>query len=59
MKKLEFTKKLKRDTPLTVRLPKDTVDKLREIAEKNEVSQADVIEQLIATAYRELGLKKK
>lgn len=59
MDKLGFNKRPKRDTPLTVRLPKATVDRLREIAYKHEVSQADVIEKLIETAYRDLGSKRK
>jgi hypothetical protein len=50
---LEFQKK-RRDTPLTVRLAKETIGKLKEIAAKHDVSQADVIERLIETGYEEL-----
>ncbi len=59
MSKLEFQKKEKRNTALTVRLPEDTVDKLREIAEKHDVSQADVIKKLIENAHAELKPKRK
>jgi len=60
MKMLEFEKK-KRDTPLTVRLTKDTVIKLKQITEKHNVSQADVIERLIDSGYEEMtkGKSKK
>ena len=47
MKQLKITKKPKRDTPLTVRLPKTTVEKLQKYADKNSLSQADIIEHLI------------
>ena len=50
---LEF-RKTRRDTPLTVRLTKEAVAKLKEIAEKHEVSQADVIERLIESGYCEM-----
>ena len=58
MAKLDLKMRLKRDTPLTVRLPKASVDKLRKIAEKHGVSQADVVEQLIENAHEELGRKR-
>ena len=50
---LEF-RKTRRNTPLTVRLTKETVAMLKEIAEKHEVSQADVIERLIESGYSEM-----
>jgi|GEM_PF-1988881 len=59
MSKLEFQKKQKRNAALTVRLTESTVDKLREIAEKHGVSQADVIEKLIESAYLEMKQKRK
>ena len=51
--------KPKRDTAITVRLKKETADKLRKIAEKSETSQTDVLEQLIEAEYLEMTKQKK
>ena len=51
MTNLKLLKRPKRDTTLTVRLPKEVVKKLRSLSKKNEVSQADIIELLIEDAY--------
>lgn len=61
MSMLDFQKKTKRDAPLTVRLTKESVNKLKQIAEKHGVSQADVIEKLIESGYAEMmgGKSKK
>lgn len=59
MSKLEIPKKEKRNKALTVRLPEDTVEKLKQIAERHEVSQADVIKALIEKAYSDLKPKRK
>jgi predicted transcriptional regulator len=59
MTKLEFNKKVKRDTAVTVRLTKETFKRLKEIAEIYEVSQADVIEQLIDKAHSSVANKKR
>lgn len=60
MSMLDFQKKPKRDTPLTVRLTKESIGKLKKIAEKHGVSQADVIERLIESGYAEMvGAKPK
>lgn len=48
---LKFEKKVRRDTALTVRLSKKTVEKLKDIADKHGVSQADVLEKLIEAAH--------
>jgi predicted CopG family antitoxin len=57
---LDFDKPEKKDATLTVRIRPSMVEKLNEIKEKYEVSQSDVIEQLIEKAYEEmLGKKKK
>ncbi|MGK5087853.1 ribbon-helix-helix protein, CopG family [Bdellovibrionota bacterium FG-2] len=58
MSLLEFKKK-KRNTPVTVRLTEDTVTKLKAIAEKHDVSQADVIERLIEAGYSEMKTPPK
>ncbi len=44
---LKFEKKQKRDVAITVRLKSTTVKKLKELAKRHAVSQADVIEKLI------------
>ena len=54
---LKFDKR-KRDTPLTVRLMKETVAKLKQIAAKHGVSQADVIERLIDNGHEEMASTK-
>jgi predicted transcriptional regulator len=54
---LKFDKK-KRDTALTVRLNSETVNQLRQLAEKHEVSQADILERLIEIAHADLKKKK-
>lgn len=59
MDDLKFDKKPKRDSPLTVRLPSSVIDKLKEIASKHEVSQADVIEKLIEDAHEKMSSKRK
>jgi len=56
---LDFNKPEKKDTTLTIRIRKSIVDKLNEIKEKHDVSQSDVIEQLIEKAYEEMKAKKK
>ena len=48
--KVTFEKKTKRDAALTVRISADALRKLKALAEKNGVSQADVIEKLILLA---------
>lgn len=51
---LQFPKKEKRNSPLTVRLKETAVKKLKEIASKHCVSQADVLERLIELEYEEM-----
>lgn len=55
---LKFDKKVKRDTPITVRLKAETTKKLKELALKYDVSQADVLEKLIDSAYLDLAKRK-
>jgi predicted transcriptional regulator len=55
---LSFEKKVKRDTAVTLRLKAETVKKLREVAEKYGVSQADVMEKLIEMAHSDLPKRK-
>ena len=50
---LSFDKKEKRDSPLTVRLTKTTVARLKMLAEWHDVSQADIIERLLDAAAKE------
>jgi len=50
---LSFDKKEKRDSPLTVRLTKTTVARLKMLTEWHDVSQADIIERLIEAAAKE------
>ena len=49
----------KRDTAVTVRLPNSVVEQLKEIADKLNCSQSEVIEHLIKTSYPELRVLKK
>jgi len=56
---MQFSKKIKRDSPLTVRLTASTIEKLKAVAEKNQLTQTDVVEQLIESAYDEMKNKKK
>lgn len=46
------TKEL-RDTPISVRLRKSVADKVKEMAEDNDLSVADVLEHIIEIAYNE------
>lgn len=54
MKLLDFPKKEKRDTPLTVRLSESTINKLKAIAKKYKKTQTEVIEHLIEAAHKEM-----
>lgn len=56
---LDFPPKELKNHALTVRLRKGTIDKLRSIAERHEVSQADVVERLITAAFEEMGPEPK
>jgi len=51
---LEFNKKEKRDTAITVRVPESVVEKLKQISKSYEVSQADVLIRLIESAFVEM-----
>lgn len=51
MKKIE--KREIRDASFTVRIRKSTLKKIKELATKNHVSQATVIEQLVNEAFEE------
>lgn len=52
MAKLKFEKKEKRDTALTVRVRPAVLEMLNELKNKYQVSQADIIEQLIENAFQ-------
>ena len=54
----KFVKKELRSAALTVRLRPSTVWKLVKIAKANEISQADVIEQLIEQTFAEMEKKE-
>ncbi len=59
MGKIIFTKKAKRDTPLTVRLTSETIKKLKKISQSNGVSQTHVIERLIEAAYDQSSVSRR
>ncbi len=59
MANLDTLKKQKRDTAVTVRLPKATVDRLKQMADDLNCSQADIIEHLLEAAYAERNGKKR
>lgn len=49
-----------RDTPISVRLRKSVADKVKEMAEDNDLSVADVLEYIIEVAYsKNLSTKDK
>jgi hypothetical protein len=52
-------KKSPRPIAVTVRLSKVTVDNLKKLADKHNMSQADVIEHLITDAIKESNAKEK
>lgn len=52
------TKEL-RDTPISVRLRKSVADKVKEMAEDNDLSVADVLEHIIEVAYNENSAKSE
>ena len=52
-------KKEPRPIPVTVRLSKRAVDSLKELANKNNLSQADVIEYLIQQEIKHSEKKQK
>jgi hypothetical protein len=52
MAKLTFEKKEKRDAALTVRIRPSVVDMLNELKDRHQVSQADIVEKLIESAYQ-------
>lgn len=41
-----------RNKAITVRISEDTADKLKKLAKKNNISQADVLEYLITNAHK-------
>ena len=54
-----FFKKEKRDTALTVRVPKSTLKKLKDFSKKYNFSQSEVIEILINTEWKKDFFKNK
>jgi predicted DNA-binding protein len=58
MKSLLPKKKSKRDKPLTVRLPEETMTQLNRLSQKLGVTKTNLIEHWIKTAYEELKRKK-
>jgi predicted DNA-binding protein len=55
----EDLKKPKRDKPLSIRLPKDCVDQLQQMAKKLGISQSKIVERLIRVAFEEMRKGKK
>lgn len=56
---LDFKKLQDRSSALTIRLKKETIEKLKVITKAKDVSQADAIETWVEMAYEELKSKKK
>lgn len=59
MKNIYFTKKEKRDCPLSIRLPLSAIEKLREISHEYDRSQSEVVEILINQYWKEMTSLKK
>jgi predicted transcriptional regulator len=53
-----FKKKEKRDTPFTVRLPKSVTEKLKQLADATNMSQSEVIEELVRFYEAKTGEKQ-
>ncbi|MGK5088969.1 CopG family transcriptional regulator [Bdellovibrionota bacterium FG-2] len=51
--------KSKRDVPVSFRLPKESVKRLKELAESHNISRADIIVHLINEAFEGYEKSKK
>lgn len=58
MFKLPTGNKEKKEANISVRVRATVLERLKEMADKNNVSQSEIIEALVDQAYEELILKK-
>lgn len=56
MSQLIFSRKEKRNSALSVRLPVSTLEKLKTIAQHSDSSQSEVIEALVNTLWKKMKL---